>query len=266
MADLPAKASKAQLTQNAKDVPLAGGGLRSNGPVNYLKNEGRFHRRVFPVKIVTTGPLGTELDYTDCRYWVRLQQNRITNAQFRASDPIDLEDSPVPPFTAYSLSEEPAQTHSLEADSIVEIVMDFFDQPMPGQSMAKAQPRWIILGGSNPFQICTLLADGGSGGSPGVSATYTYSIYALDGNTWGATTGTLLATQCPLFGPRIIAGPCTAAQAGLIWKTDPSGPPGVTGTVGNDPSGSGSGPHPTAYRIIMAYETFGTSVQVGSCP
>lgn len=222
-----------------------------------------------PAKIWNTGPIGTELDYTDCRYWVILQYNQITNTQYKYNDPIDLQDAPLQAntvLTAYSLSEESAQTHSLSVGTTIEITLAFFDQPMPGQSMAKAQPRWIILGGSNPFQICTLLADGGSGGSPGVSATYTYSIYALDGNTWGATTGTLLATQCPLFGPRIIAGPCTAAQAGLIWKTDPSGPPGVTGTVGNDPSGSGSGPHPTAYRIVMAYETFGTSVQVGSCP
>lgn len=127
--------------------------------------------------------------------------------------------------------------------------------------------RAPVIPVDDTFQICALSVDGGANGSAGIASTYTYSVYAKDGPTkgYGDLSGTLLATNQPVYGPRFLQGPSVPASEGLVMKANYLG---ITGTTGSAPSGtgSGSGTSPSAYIIIMAFEFEGTSVQLASSP
>lgn len=109
---------------------------------------------------------------------------------------------------------------------------------------------------SNLWTPVILVPDGGSNGSAGTTATYTYTAYAIT-DTIHATP---LATNLPLFFRRLFLGPCLPAELGVVLSMGAAAPTGFTGTAGNDPDGG-----TTPLRLMFADEQFGTSVAIESC-
>lgn len=145
---LPSKPTKAQMARAINDnVVTLGGRLLSSGSSIYSKAVRESNRLLAAVKILTTGPLGTELNYTDYRYWAQFEQNSITNAHYQIGDTINLQDNAKPITTIYNWSEFPAGTHSIAAGSIITVALFYIDQVVSGQTQAVPQLRWCVMGG-----------------------------------------------------------------------------------------------------------------------
>ena len=165
--------------------------------------------RYFYGTIQTTGPAGTEADYTDARYWIKRQW--VSNSSTTATDAVTLADATSPYnqiITATNLAEIGASTHNLKSGTKVQVWWEYdLTTPTPTIRYVIGQPA---AGGIIPLNLeRTGGTDGGwSVGSESFTfPTYTYT--ALNAMN-SATMGTGLSPVMRLF-----PGSCAAAANGI---------------------------------------------------
>lgn len=157
---------------NALQGFSVGPGLNLNGNVISAAG-GPLGRLPFIAAVIKdTGPTGSEDDYTDCRYWVQVQQNTgsyIDTAELTLEDAVSPDNSSGSNsyiFTAYNLSEYISGTHGFGVGTPVVLIPVFIDnQDDTNGGLYNPGYRWVVAGassdskGDEQFQNHTQLTD-----------------------------------------------------------------------------------------------------------
>ena len=152
-------ATKLNETVNAinKNLPINGGPnvlVQANkGGGTSISINGSNAGLSLPVvgEIVTAGP-AAEADYTDCRYWIKISENRITSVNKLDTDELDLQALPTEALaakrivTAYNLNEYADASHTLAENTRVMIMRLMIDSPQAAG--LTPQFRWFVVGGA----------------------------------------------------------------------------------------------------------------------
>jgi len=183
--------------------------LRDN--VNTVTNsnaKGQRAPQYFYGTIVNTGPLGTEADYTDARYWVQRQLPSNSGGAVTDAATFTAATTPIAQtFTATNMSEIAYSTHSIRVGTVVKIFWEFdFTTPNP-------TPRHLIESPSPGLIPVSIYSTGGSDGAwDGGTSTFTFPSY-----TYNATdvfnSNSLGTGLTPVM--RLFRGSCAAASNGM---------------------------------------------------